>query len=176
MTDKLTPEQRHKNMASIHSRDTKPELMVRKYLWHEGFRYKVTANNLPGKPDIVLRKYRTVIFVNGCFWHGHEGCKYFRMPTTNVQFWTTKINRNRARDARVREELKQMGWSTMVVWECQLRDDAEKTLSEVVYLLQKNYLRLVDAHIYMEEEESEPQQMLVAEDTPVYGSAKNKNS
>ena len=86
MSDHLTIEQRHKNMAAVKSKDTKPEMVVRKYLWSRGFRYRVNNPRLPGHPDIVLRKYRTCIFVNGCFWHGHEGCKYFRMPKTNTEF------------------------------------------------------------------------------------------
>lgn len=108
MSDHLTIEQRHKNMAAVKSKDTKPEMVVRKYLWSRGFRYRVNNPRLPGHPDIVLRKYHTCIFVNGCFWHGHEGCKYFRMPKTNTEFWERKISRNKERD---REEQKQLeGW------------------------------------------------------------------
>lgn len=90
MSDHLTIEQRHKNMAAVKSKDTKPEMVVRKYLWSRGFSYRVNNPRLPGHPDIVLRKYHTCIFVNGCFWHGHEGCKYFRMPKTNTEFWERK--------------------------------------------------------------------------------------
>lgn len=103
--DKLTPQQRHKIMVSVHSKGTKPEILVRKYLWRNGFRYRLNNPRLPGHPDIVLRKYRTCIFVNGCFWHGHEGCKYFRKPKTNTDFWETKIKRNKERDIEEQKKL-----------------------------------------------------------------------
>ena len=96
--DTMSPQQRHKNMAAIRSADTKPEMTVRRWLHSRGFRYRLNHPRLPGHPDIVLRKYRTCIFVNGCFWHGHEGCRYFRLPKTNIDFWRTKIERNRERD------------------------------------------------------------------------------
>ena len=99
MSDRLTIEQRHNNMAAIRGRDTKPEILVRKFLWSRGFRYRLNHPRLPGKPDIVLRKYRTCILVNGCFWHGHEGCKYYVVPKSNTGFWMEKIRRNRERDA-----------------------------------------------------------------------------
>lgn len=108
-------------MSMIKGKNTKPEIIVRKYLFHCGFRFRVNVKRLPGTPDIVLRKYKTAIFVNGCFWHGHEGCPEFRPPRTRVEWWTEKLNRNKARDARVREELRAMGWNTMVIWECQLK-------------------------------------------------------
>ena len=103
MTDKLTPIQRHKNMAAIKSKDTKPEMVVRRYLWEHGFRYRLNHPRLPGKPDIVMRKYRTCIFVNGCFWHGHEGCRYYTIPKTNTEFWVNKVKRNKERDLKVRK-------------------------------------------------------------------------
>lgn len=96
--DKLNKEQRHRCMSAIKGKDTKPELLVRKFLFSRGFRYRLNHPRLPGHPDIVLRRYRTVIFVNGCFWHGHQGCKYFVLPKTNVEFWNEKIERNRSRD------------------------------------------------------------------------------
>lgn len=95
MTDVLNPEQRHNCMSRIRSKDTKPEMLVRKYLFAHGFRYRVNVKSLPGTPDIVLKKYQTVIFINGCFWHGHEGCKYFILPKTNVDFWSNKIEGNK---------------------------------------------------------------------------------
>ena len=98
--DTMSPQQRHKNMAAIRSADTKPEMTVRRWLHSRGFRYRLNHPRLPGHPDIVLRKYRTCIFVNGCFWHGHEGCRYFRLPKTNIDFWRTKIERNRERDLK----------------------------------------------------------------------------
>ena len=117
----MTAEQRHRCMSHIRSRDTRPETMVRHYLFSRGFRYRKNVRALPGTPDIVLGRYRTVIFVNGCFWHGHEGCRYFRLPKTNAGFWQQKIERNQARDARDRMELRRMGWHVIQVWECQLK-------------------------------------------------------
>ena len=100
MTDKLTPEQRRRCMSSIRSTDTKPEIIVRKFLFNEGFRYRLHTKKLPGSPDIVLAKYKTVIFINGCFWHGHEGCKYYVLPKTNTEFWKEKIGKNKERDLK----------------------------------------------------------------------------
>lgn len=117
----MTPEQRHNCMAAIKGKDTKPELIVRKYLFSRGLRFRIQVRKLPGRPDIVLPKYRTVIFVNGCFWHGHEGCRYYRLPKSNVDFWQEKIERNRARDARNEAELKALGWRVLRVWECDIR-------------------------------------------------------
>lgn len=108
-------------MAAIKGKDTKPEMIIRKYLFSRGLRFRVQVRKLPGKPDIVLSKYRTVIFVNGCFWHGHVGCKYYRLPKSNVEFWENKIRNNKARDAHNEEQLKALGWSVMRVWECDIR-------------------------------------------------------
>ena len=118
MADKMTPEQRHRCMSRIRGRDTKPELVVRRWLWHQGFRYRLYVKSLPGRPDIVMRKWRTVIFVNGCFWHGHE-CQKHR-PATNAQFWQEKIERNRERDEHNHTLLRAAGWHVIVIWECQL--------------------------------------------------------
>lgn len=107
--DKLTKEQRHRCMSAIKGKNTKPELLVRKFLFSRGFRYRLNHPRLPGHPDLVLRKYRTVIFVNGCFWHGHEGCKYYVLPKTNVEFWQNKIKRNQSRDIEERQKLTSMG-------------------------------------------------------------------
>lgn len=109
MADTMTPEQRHRCMAAIKGKDTKPEIIVRKYLFSRGLRFRIQVRKLPGNPDIVLPKYKTVIFVDGCFWHGHEGCKYFKMPKSNVEFWQNKIDRNIARDIRNEAELKALG-------------------------------------------------------------------
>lgn len=151
---KLSTEQRHKTMASIHSVNTKPEVLVRKYLWRNGFRYRKNNPRLPGHPDIVLRKYRTCIFVNGCFWHGHEGCKYFHYPKSNVDYWTKKINRNRERDKEEQKKLAEMGWHVIVVWECELKPDKrEKTLTSLAFTL--NHIFLQDhsvAYPHVEEE------------------------
>lgn len=119
MADRMTPEQRHRCMSRIRGRDTKPELVVRRWLWHQGFRYRLYVKSLPGRPDIVMRKWRTVIFVNGCFWHGHD-CQSDRRPSTNARFWQEKIERNRERDARNVAALQAAGWHVLVVWECQL--------------------------------------------------------
>lgn len=133
---------RHANMAAIRSRDTKPELIVRRFLFGRGYRYRLNHPRLPGHPDIVLRKYRTVIFVNGCFWHGHEGCRHFRMPKTNVEFWSRKIARNRERDRQELERLGEMGWYCITVWECQLRPSSrELTLMSIDRALSSILLR-----------------------------------
>lgn len=108
-------------MAAVKGKDTKPELIVRKYLFSRGLRFRIQVKKLPGNPDIVLPKYKTVIFVNGCFWHGHEGCKYSRIPKSNVEFWQKKIERNIARDIRNEAELKALGWRVIRVWECDIR-------------------------------------------------------
>lgn len=139
---KLTPEQKHKNMAAIRSSGTKPELIVRKYLWQHGFRYRLNNPRLPGHPDIVLRKYRTCVFVNGCFWHGHEACEGFRMPRTNTEFWEKKIRRNKERDKEEQQKLAQMGWHCITVWECQLKPKVrERTLEALAYTLNRIFLQ-----------------------------------
>ena len=138
----MTPEQRHRNMAAIRSVNTKPELLVRRHLWKLGFRYSLNSGRLPGHPDIVLRKYRTCIFVNGCFWHGHDGCRYFRIPKSNVDYWTRKIARNKERDREELRQLEEMGWHCITVWECDLRKDRlEATLESLVLELRRIYLQ-----------------------------------
>ena len=121
MADVLTPKQRSYNMSRIRNKDTKPEELVRKYLFSQGFRYRKNDARLPGKPDIVLPKYKTVIFVNGCFWHKHEGCKYFVWPKNNAEFWKEKIEKNAARDEKDYALLRQSGWHIIVIWECELK-------------------------------------------------------
>ena len=140
--DKLTKEQRHRCMASIRGKNTKPEMLVRRFLFSRGFRYRLNHPRLPGRPDIVLRKYRTVIFVNGCFWHGHEGCKHYVVPKSNTEFWIAKIERNRARDIDEQHELAAMGWHCITVWECQLKPAIRtNTLKSLVYTLNRIYLQ-----------------------------------
>lgn len=140
--DKMTPEQRRRCMAAIRGKDTKPELLVRKYLFGRGFRYRVNHRRLPGHPDIVLRKYRTVIFVNGCFWHGHDGCRYYSLPKTNTDFWREKIERNIRRDKEERTALSRMGWHSITVWECELKPACrERTLESLAYTLHRIFLR-----------------------------------
>lgn len=108
-------------MAAVKGKDTKPEMLVRRFLHGRGFRYGLHNKNLPGSPDIVLRRFKTVIFVHGCFWHGHEDCKYYRLPKSNIEFWQTKIDRNRTRDKRDIQALHELGWRVIVIWECQLK-------------------------------------------------------
>ena len=140
--DTLSRQQRHDNMAAIKGRDTKPEMIVRKYLWRCGFRYRVNSPRLPGHPDIVLRKYRTCIFVNGCFWHGHEGCRYYVVPKTHTDFWIKKVTRNKERDRREQQQLARMGWHCITVWECELKKNKrERTLSSLAYTLNRIYLK-----------------------------------
>ena len=121
MADIKTKESRSYNMSRIAGKDTKPEELVRKYLFSKGFRYQKNVRKLPGTPDLVLPKYRTVILVNGCFWHGHEGCKYFVWPKSNAEFWKQKIETNISRDRQKEAQLRDMGWNVMIVWECELR-------------------------------------------------------
>lgn len=143
MSDRLTPEQRHLCMQHICSKSTGPEMIVRRYLHANGFRYRLFHAGLPGHPDIVMRKFRTCIFVNGCFWHGHEGCKYYVIPKTNSDFWQSKIIRNRQRDKEVQEKLHRMGWNTVVIWECQLKPARrEATLRSLIYTL--NHIQLMN--------------------------------
>ena len=142
MPDDKTSPQRHTNMAAIHGKDTKPEMVVRRYLWSHGFRYRLNHPRLPGKPDVVLRKYRTCIFVNGCFWHGHEGCRFYTVPKTNTEFWSNKIRRNKERDLKVQHELAAMGWHSITIWECELKPDKrEGTLKSLAYTLNRIYLQ-----------------------------------
>ena len=139
MSDVLTPSQRHRNMAAIHSASTKPELYLRRALWHHGFRYRVNDKRLPGRPDIVLPKYRTVIFVHGCFWHGHRDCKYYAVPKTNTAFWMAKVARNQERDQEVWRKLEAKGWSVIIVWECQLKKaNLEETIKRVACEIVRN--------------------------------------
>ena len=121
MADVHTPKQRSYNMSRIRGKDTKPEELVRKYLFARGFRYRKNDARLPGKPDIVLPKYKTVIFVNGCFWHAHEGCRYFVWPKNNGDFWQAKILGNVERDKKTYSQLEELGWKVLVVWECELK-------------------------------------------------------
>ena len=120
MSDNHSPEVRSYNMSHIRSKDTKPEEKVRKYLFSQGFRYRKNVRTLPGCPDIVLHKYRAVVFVNGCFWHKHD-CGRFKWPTSNEEYWTTKIIRNVERDTENQKKLQDMGWRVIIIWECELK-------------------------------------------------------
>lgn len=133
MADVHTPEQRSYNMSRIHSKNTKPEELVRKFLFSQGFRYRKNDAKLPGKPDIVLPKYKAVIFVNGCFWHGHEGCRYFVWPKNNAEFWKEKITGNIQRDKHNHQLLANQGWRVIEIWECQLmKSVVDNTLQNLV--------------------------------------------
>lgn len=118
--DTMTPEQRSERMSRVRSKDTKPELEVRRLVHSLGYRYRLHGNDLPGHPDLVFRKYRKVIFVHGCFWHRHAGCPRCRMPKSRLRFWKSKLNANKKRDLANQDELKKMGWHFMIVWECEL--------------------------------------------------------
>ena len=131
--DNRSKEARSKNMSNIPSKDTKPEEPVRKYLFSKGFRYRKNVSKLPGKPDIVLPKYKTVIFVNGCFWHAHEGCRWFIRPKTNREFWENKFQYNRSRDEKNYLKLQTMGWKVVIIWECEIRHgNTEMALNNLV--------------------------------------------
>ena len=182
-------------MAAIHGKDTKPEMVVRRWLWGHGYRYRLNHPRLPGKPDIVLRKYRTCIFVNGCFWHGHlvamppndslglkveslesvdrtklkvESSPCCKIPKTNREFWVAKRRRNQERDLKVQYELAAMGWHSITIWECELKPTVrEKTLESLAYTLNRIFLQ--DHHVRRYEvQEEEP--LMAAEDLPgIYG-------
>ncbi len=139
MADVHDIETRSYNMSQIRSKNTKPEMIVRKYLFSKGFRYKIHDKRLPGKPDIVLPKYRTVIFVHGCFWHGHEGCKYFSIPKTNSDWWKEKIQKNKKLDIKYLHALEFEGWKVMRIFECELKSQTiERTLLQLVNDLEAN--------------------------------------
>ena len=127
MLDKLTPSQRHCCMSRIRGKNTKPEILVRKGLHARGFRFRLHNKKLPGSPDIVLPKYGVAIMVNGCFWHGHKGCRYATKPKTNIEFWETKIARNLHRDEVTNAHLEALGWHVITVWECELRGKSQAT-------------------------------------------------
>lgn len=148
MADTLTREQRHIVMSHIRSKNTRPEMLVRRFLHHHGIRYSLHVRRMPGSPDLVLRRYRTAIYVNGCFWHGHSPCTIFRMPSTNVEFWTTKIDRNRQRDAQQHQLLLQAGWHVIVIWECQLRTapQRQQTLNGLLRTLNQIELQNLGVH------------------------------
>ena len=139
MADNHTPEVRSYNMSRIRAKDTKPEEKVRKHLFAQGFRYRKNDKRLPGKPDIVLPKYKTVVFVNGCFWPKHENCKKFVWPKSNLEYWENKLNRNAERDIHNQEALKAQGWNVIVVWECELKNDYDKTMDRVIQQIQEGH-------------------------------------
>ena len=137
--DTFSKSKRSEIMAKVSGVNTKPEIKVRQYLFSKGFRYRKNVNDLPGKPDIVLPKYKTIIFIHGCFWHGHENCEAANLPATNVEYWTKKVSSNIKRDFHNKELLKMSGWNVIVIWECELKKkNREKRLDllikEILYL------------------------------------------
>lgn len=130
--DNRSKEARSKNMSHIPSKNTKPEETVRKYLFSKGFRYRKNVSTLPGKPDIVLPKYNAVVFVNGCFWHGHQGCKWFVRPKTNSEFWDAKFQYNAERDQRNYKKLEEMGLRVFIIWECEIRHGDSVTALDIL--------------------------------------------
>lgn len=132
VADRVSPEVRSRMMAGIRSRDTQPELIVRRYLHGLGFRFRLSPRHLPGKPDLVLPMYRVAIFVHGCFWHSHEGCRFATVPATRREHWIEKFAANRARDRIKEAELRRAGWRVVVVWECALKTDRDASLKELV--------------------------------------------
>lgn len=132
--DVHTKETRSYNMSRIRNKNTKPEELVRKYLFSRGLRYRKNVNKLPGCPDVVLPKYKTVIFVNGCFWHVHEGCRYFKWPENNKEFWENKLLENKRRDTIKIQELIELGWRVIVVWECELKKKNQTERLNKLYL------------------------------------------
>ena len=131
--DKVSKTKRSWNMSRIRSKNTKPELIVRKYLHSLGFRFRLHDSNIPGKPDIVLRKYKTAIQVRGCFWHAHANCKYFRIPSTKKKWWKDKLHGNRLRDIRNDQQVIENGWNLIIVWECELKDSKKEiTLNRIL--------------------------------------------
>ena len=139
MTDVHSTEIRSYNMSRIKGKNTKPELLVRKFLFANGFRYRLNVKDLPGKPDIVLPKYKTVIFINGCFWHGHKGCRYFVLPKTRTEWWLQKIKGTWQRDKEAEIKLNVLGWKVIVIWECELKKNKyEITLPLILSLVGNN--------------------------------------
>lgn len=136
--DGLSREKRSWNMSQIKAKDTKIEVSVRKYLFSKGFRYRKNDKRFPGKPDIVLPKYKTVIFVNGCFWHMHPGCKYGRLPKSNIEYWKEKLERNARNDAIHIQQIEDMGWNVIILWECELKQNFNDRMNAVVAQLKNN--------------------------------------
>ncbi len=132
MADRISKEKRSWNMSRIKGKDTSLEVLVRSYLFRKGFRFRKNVKNLPGKPDVVLPKYKTVIFVNGCFWHHHDNCKLAVVPKTRTDFWLSKFERNRLNDLKHNQLLKSMGWRVITLWECVLKSDFEKTMNVII--------------------------------------------
>lgn len=133
MADTVSKEKRSEIMSHVTGKETKPEIIVRKYLFARGLRYRKNVKRLPGTPDIVFPKYKTVIFVNGCFWHGHKGCKYSHLPSSNFEYWEKKIADNIERDERKKRELEGLGYRVLIIWQCQLKSNTKIETLEALY-------------------------------------------
>jgi len=150
MTKKKKPMTRSENMSRVKNKDTKPEVYLRKLLWHEGFRYRINYKDLPGRPDIYIPKYKVAIFVNGCFWHMHEGCKLSSIPKTNYDFWKAKLEGNAERDKKNYKELDDMGIKVIIVWGCEIKEmiKDEKIKKNMLLKLIKSINGISDAYRY----------------------------
>lgn len=154
--DNKSAEQRRENMSHIRSTNTKPEEIVRKFLFSKGFRYRKNDKRYPGKPDIVLPKYRTLVYVNGCFWHQHAGCRYAAIPKSNQEYWLPKLARNIERDEKVHQEAVEAGWSVIIVWECSIKGKCRKQALEALaeYILSASDIAGVHEISAMQEEQN----------------------
>ena len=137
MSDKLTKEQRSWNMSRIKGKETGIEVAVRKRLFSYGYRYRKNDKKLPGKPDIVFPKYKTVVFLHGCFWHMHSGCKIARIPKSNTEFWIAKLNHNVEKDYKNKHLLEELGWKVITIWECEIENDHDETIQRIILELQR---------------------------------------
>ena len=177
MPDKLTPEQRHKNMSAIHAKNTKPEVLVRRFLHGHGYRFRLHERRLPGTPDIVMKRLHTVILVNGCFWHGHnlnvedpQNTECCKIPHTNRDFWIQKIVRNHERDLRDRDELHRLGWNVITIWECELKPAVRmQTLQSLLYTLSQIELSILGTkhNVVAYSFDDEPAISMVADDSNI---------
>lgn len=153
MTDRVDSATRSRMMAAVKSRDTKPELLIRSILHQKGFRFRLHVKDLPGKPDIVLPKYRSVILINGCFWHGHENCRFFKIPSTRTEFWEEKIHKNKINDSKAIAKLLAENWRVCVIWQCKIRE-SKKNLTELADIIssfitgKEKFLELRDNSIF----------------------------
>lgn len=170
MADKMTPQQRHRCMSRIRSKDTRPELQVRRFLWHNGFRYRLHIRQLPGCPDIVIRRLHTAIFINGCFWHGHT-CMH-HLPASNRKFWYDKITRNKERDIRNIQLLEASGWVVITIWECQLKkaiaSDTLQRLLNTLQLLSNSAPSTISHNYVTASDDDDNEYSLAAEDIVPY--------
>ena len=156
----MTSARRSYNMSRIRSTETKPEIKLRRALWHRGFRYRKNDKRLPGSPDMVFPKHRTVVFVHGCFWHGHKGCKKYTVPKTNTEFWIEKVKRNQDRDEKVWRDLESENWEVVIVWECELEN---KRFGETVERVEKEILRNGETYRKREAERRNSRQISIGE-------------